>query len=69
MENQPGAMADDLLSGGDEISAFLGVPKRKIYYWAHRANLPVFRIGCQVCARKSRLTAWIEEQEAAHAAR
>jgi len=60
------AIAADLLRGADQIAGFLfGDPKerRKIYHLAETSRLPVFRLGSVLCARRSILTAWIEEQE------
>jgi hypothetical protein len=64
----PATLADDLLRGADEIARFVfGSPKhrRKIYYYATDAKvrMPVFRIGAVICARKSTLIEWIEQQE------
>ena len=59
-------LADDLLRGADQIAAFLfGDPKerRKIYYLVEQLRIPHFRLGAMLCARKSRLIKWIEEQE------
>ena len=63
-------LADDLLRGADAIATFVfGNVKhrRKVYYYATDAKLrmPVFRIGAIICARKSTLLEWIEQQEAA----
>ena len=64
------ALADDLLRGADAIAAFVfgdARQRRKVYYYAGEANLqlPIFRIGSAICARKSKLIEWIERQEAA----
>jgi hypothetical protein len=59
-------LADDLLRGADQIAGFLfGNPgeRRKIYHLAEKSRLPVFRLGCALCARKSTLTSWIADQE------
>jgi hypothetical protein len=59
-------IAEDLLRGAHQIAGFLfGDPKerRKIYHLAETSRLPVFRLGSVLCARRSTLTAWIEEQE------
>jgi hypothetical protein len=59
-------LADDLLRGADEISEFFfgsRTERRKIYHLAESSRLPVFRMGSVLCARRSRLLAWIEEQE------
>ncbi len=59
-------LADDLLHGAGQIASFLfGDPKerRKVYYLAEKSRFPHFRLGAILCARKSRLIQWIEEQE------
>ena len=59
-------LSDDLLRGADEIAEFFfgsRSQRRKIYHLAETSRLPVFRMGSVLCARKSRLLSWIEEQE------
>lgn len=59
-------IAGDLLEGADEISAFIygdHNKRRKVYHLARSSNLPVFRLGSVLCARKSKITEWIEAQE------
>ena len=61
-----GRLSDDLLRGANEIATFLfGAAKerRKIYHLARTGSLPVFKLGAILCARKSSLMTWIEEQE------
>jgi hypothetical protein len=58
--------AQDLLRGADEVTEFLfGDRKlrRKVYHLAATSNLPVFKLGAMICARKSVLLKWIMEQE------
>ena len=60
-------LADDLLRGADAIAEFiLGDPakRRQIYHLTQKGQIPVFKIGATLCARKSRLLLWIEQQEA-----
>jgi len=60
------SIADDLLEGADQISTFIyGDPskRRKIYHLFATSDLPVFRLGEIICARKSRIREWIERQE------
>lgn len=62
------SLSDDLLKGADRIAEFLlGSPneRRKIYHLAEHSRLPVFRLGAVLCARRSTLMSWIEQQEAA----
>ncbi|WP_354540059.1 hypothetical protein [Roseovarius sp. MBR-6] len=64
------ALAEDLLRGADAIAIFVfgdAKERRKVYYYASEAKvrMPTFRMGNVICARKSRLIDWIEQQEAA----
>lgn len=64
----PKAFATDILRGGDAIAEFIygdPVRKRSIYHLVRTAQLPVFRLGNVICARRSALIAWIAEQEQA----
>ena len=54
------------LRGAEEIAAFLygsGHERRKVYHLVETARLPHFRLGNLVCARRTTLMAWIEDQE------
>jgi len=60
------AIAGDILFGADAIADFLfGDRKfrRKVYNLVESGNLPVFRLGTGICARKSVLIEWIGRQE------
>lgn len=59
------SLAEDILRGAAAIAEFMGCPRRAVYHMASKGGLPVFRMGDIVCARRSTLTAWIAEQEAA----
>ena len=64
--DEPHALAGDLLRGADEIAEFIfgkRTDRRKVYYLAECTRLPVFRLGSQLCARRSVLLKWIEGQE------
>lgn len=57
----------DLLSGAAEIAEFLYGDKnrkRHVYNLADK-GLPIFRMGGELCGRRSVLASWIAEQEAA----
>ena len=61
---QSTTLAGDLLSGAEQIAYFLFASpndRRKIYHLAEKSRLPVFRLGSALCARKSKLLAWIAE--------
>lgn len=58
----------DLLTGADAIAAFMRVKPRRIYHLAETKQLPVFRMGATLCARRSTLVRWIEEMERGAAA-
>jgi hypothetical protein len=62
-------LAPDLLRGADEIAQFLyGDRKlrRRVYHLAATSNLPVFRLGSMICARRSVLLNWVAGQEERH---
>ena len=54
---------EDLLIGAEAIANFLGLKRRQIYSAVDRGDLPCFRIGALVCARRSVIINWITEQE------
>jgi hypothetical protein len=59
-------LANDILTGADQIASFIyGNPKkrRQVYHLAENAKLPVFRMGSIICARKSTILQWITDQE------
>ena len=56
----------DILRGAAEIAAFLfgkRTDRRKVYHLSEHAGLPVFRLGSTLCARRSTLLRWIQDQE------
>lgn len=53
----------DLLSGAEDIAAFMGIKPRRVYHLAENNQLPVFRLGATICARRSTIIRWIEEME------
>jgi hypothetical protein len=60
----------DLLRGAESIAEYLyGDPKlrRSVYHLAATSNLPHFKLGSMICARKSVLLQWIRDQEERHA--
>jgi hypothetical protein len=70
MTEQDPEFAQDLLRGADEIAQFLygnRELRRKVYHLAGTSNLPVFKLGAMICARKSVLLKWVKEQEERHA--
>lgn len=65
-KNNPSPLVGDILHGADEIAEFLFGDKksrRKVYNLVETARLPVFRLGVNICARKSVLLEWISAQE------
>lgn len=62
-DNTP--LAADILRGAAAIADYLGFDRRAVYHAVSKGSLPAFRIGDTVCARRSTLARWIEEQEAA----
>jgi hypothetical protein len=65
--NQPASLADDLLVGAEAIAQFVfGTPekKRKIYWLTDIGDLPTFRLGNMICARRSTLLKHLANREA-----
>ena len=63
-------IAGDVLYGAEEIAEFLFGSRRyrrRIYNLVEGNHLPIFRIGANICARKSILSEWISAQEARNA--
>ena len=58
-------LADDLLVGGEAIADFIGWNRRRVFHLAEKGELPIFKIGGVLHARKSTLVRWIEAKEAA----
>lgn len=65
MHNNDNSPSGDLLLGAPKIAEFLGIGQRQVYRLAEERVLPVFKIAGTVSARRSTLTAWLVEQEAA----
>lgn len=62
----PAELASDILHGAGQIAHFLYGDKkhrRKVYRLVEGRKLPHFRLGSNICTRKSVLLDWIEEQE------
>jgi hypothetical protein len=61
--------AQDMLRGAEEIAQFLYGDqnlRRKVYHLAATSNFPVFKLGSMICARKSKVLKWVEDQEEHH---
>jgi hypothetical protein len=59
-------LSDDLLRGADSIAEFIfgsRTERRKVYHLVEKSRLPTFRLGALLCARKTKLFEWIEQQE------
>jgi hypothetical protein len=70
MTEHDAEFAQDLLRGAEEIAQFLYGERelrRKVYHLVATSNLPVFKLGSMICARKSVLVKWIKDQEERHA--
>lgn len=61
--------ADDLLIGAESIAEFVfgdRKKRRKVYHLAATSHLPVFKLGSVICARRSVLLKWVQDQEERH---
>lgn len=54
----------DLLHGYAAIGRFLGMTPRQVQAKAEKGRLPVFKMGRNVCARRSSLNTWLADLEA-----
>ncbi len=62
--------AVDMLRGAEEIALYLygdREQRRKIYHLVATSHLPIFKLGSMICARRSVLIKWVENQEERHA--
>lgn len=58
----------DLLTGVAAIAAHLGWTERQVKHQASTGEIPTFKVGAFVCARRSTLAKHFEAQERAAAA-
>jgi hypothetical protein len=66
MKNVNNSTGGDLLFGAEEIALFLfSSPdhRRRVYHLAEKHDLPTFRIGSTLCARRRRLRQWLDAKE------
>jgi hypothetical protein len=54
---RPDPPPGDILTGAHAIGCHLGFPARRVYHLIRTGELPIFRMGWRVCARKSELDA------------
>jgi len=56
----------DLLHGAGAIAAFMNMSAPQFYHLRARAKQPTFKLpgGSTICARRTKLTAWLVECEA-----
>ena len=64
-ENETENTVPDLLYGMSKIADYMGVKRSVAYHLAATQRIPVFRIGRTVCARRSTVSAALEQMEAA----
>jgi hypothetical protein len=65
-QTEGGVLADDLLVGAEAIALYVfGTPKkRRAVYWLSEAGeLPTFRLGSMICARRSTLLRHVADRE------
>lgn len=69
MTDAEAEFAKDMLRGAEEIAGFLfgeTGQRRRVYHLVATSNLPVFKLGSMICARRSVLLGWVKEQEGRH---
>jgi hypothetical protein len=53
MSKHKNSIASDLLHGANEVSKFLGIPERQVYYYVEKGQLPVTKMGSLIVASKT----------------
>ncbi|WP_107341501.1 DNA-binding protein [Agrobacterium pusense] len=53
----------DLIHGIEAIGSFLGITKNQAKHWAATTDMPTFKIGRSVCARRAALKDWLSKRE------
>lgn len=53
-------MTDEVLYGAAQIARALGLRPRVVYHRAAAGQLPTFKIGATLCAKRSSLAAWLD---------
>lgn len=56
----------DLLFGVKAIARAIGLDPRQVYYLKDKGELPTFKVGIRICARRSSLRAWLAAKEASN---
>lgn len=59
----------ELIKGHKGIARFLGLTPRQVAWHDEQGNLPTFRIGRTVFARRSKLLQWLDDLEEQNARR
>lgn len=59
----PELLPGDLLIGARAIAEALGVKPRQVYHLLYEGDMPSFKLGGNVAARRSKLAKWLEEKE------
>jgi hypothetical protein len=59
------SLKDDLLVGAKAIGDFIGKDSRQVFHMVSHGQLPAFKLGAVIHARKSSLRQHIAELEAA----
>ncbi len=65
MTNAPQTAPPDLLYGVAAIATHLGMTHKQVYHLHDKGELPTFKTGAIVCARRSTLAKHFAAQEAA----
>lgn len=63
------SLSNDLLDGADAIAEFIGLDRKRVYHLCAQGQLPSFKLGGKLIARKSAILARLEKLEEAGNAR
>lgn len=56
-------LAGDMLVGAESIAIYTGWTRRRVFHLVEKSQLPCFKIGGVIHARKSTLLHWIARME------
>lgn len=65
MDDAQGGYAADLLYGVKAIAGHLQLTEKQVYHLHDKGELPTFKVGATVCARRSTLAKHFAAQESA----
>jgi len=63
MEAANDNMRGDVLMGAGAIAAYLGLTARQVYRLVYADEIPAFKLGGSIAARRTTLARWLDDVE------